>query len=312
MVAYCALGLLWLTIRSFDACLGRAPDRIGRSPLMANILVFWAGAIGVVCAAGAITVWVEGIIPQSLSFEKFVVLFGGVSVAMIGVLMLTVVAIFDTPAERSTASAAVLARWWRTFRLALILALGPGLLALALATVRTIDEGMPVPPLPTTFPALRPATLGYRLIGVSLLVATILAHGAAMTAVGVFLSLWTKRRGRAFAIGVGLFLFAAFVWPFLLFFGGPAQYGLNLSMMTFLAAAVSLVVPLVTREPQLSGIVEWAMAWVVLLILLTIGVLWRTSRMLNRRSAQLRAHDALVTSGSVIKPRVAHEAFSGN
>jgi hypothetical protein len=60
MVAYVALGLLVLTIRSFDFSFGRMPDQIRRSTLVVDVAAVSAGAIAMAStayAARAIMTW---------------------------------------------------------------------------------------------------------------------------------------------------------------------------------------------------------------------------------------------------------------
>jgi ABC-type transport system involved in multi-copper enzyme maturation permease subunit len=288
LVAYCALGLLSLLIRSFDACLGRTPDRIDRCPWMADVLAVIAGGIAVVCTAGAIALWAHGATLPSFTLNEVIVIISSMGVVMTGLLALPVIAAIDPPIERSTAWATILARWWRTFRLTLLLAVGPGVIAIALATLRSAADGASVPALPTKLLGLGASTLGYRLVIVALLVATILAHGAAITALSLALRIWTNRRAFAAALSAGLFLLAGVAWSFLLSSIGPddpssvpSPVVAGLSTMSFLWASSSLLAQVVTHQPHAVGIAEWSVVWVFLLTLFTIGALWRTSQMLG-------------------------------
>ena len=55
-----ALGLLWLTVRTFDRRFDRVPDRPGRAPVLADVVVVLAGLIGIGSLIGGIAVWVQG------------------------------------------------------------------------------------------------------------------------------------------------------------------------------------------------------------------------------------------------------------
>ena len=57
--------------------------------------------------------------------------------------------------------------------------------------------------------------LGPRIAGVFLVIATILAHGALLTSIGLALAVWIKRPSRAIASSVGLFILIAAAWPIL-------------------------------------------------------------------------------------------------
>jgi hypothetical protein len=211
-------------------------------------------------------------------------------VVMAGLLMLTAIAVFDTPLERTTPWATTLARWWRTFRLALPLAVGPAVIAVALATVRTVGNDVQLPDLPASLGALRPSTLGYRLAVAVLLVATILAHGAAATAVSLAVSAWTNRRGVTAGLSAALVLIVPIACSSLALMcgprdpsGSPVVYVAGWAMMSIPVAGTSLLTQLVMHQPQLVGIAEWVAFWVVFWTLLTVWLLRLTSRLLNNR-----------------------------
>ena len=76
--------------------------------------------------------------------------------------------------------------WLSTFRLVPWLVIGPGLLAMALATspILVWRRGSTFVP-------------GVYLYGGALVVITILAHGAAITSIGLMLATWIRRQSRA-------------------------------------------------------------------------------------------------------------------
>ncbi len=58
-----ALGLLWLTVRTFDGCFGRMSERPRRAPVLSDVVVVLAGVVDVGCLFGAIAIWADG--PQN-------------------------------------------------------------------------------------------------------------------------------------------------------------------------------------------------------------------------------------------------------
>jgi ABC-type transport system involved in multi-copper enzyme maturation permease subunit len=129
----------------------------------------------------------------------------------VGLLLLSVTSVTSLAEERvkgtldvllttplSTRSI-VLGKWWGTYRIAVPLAILPGVVAVAAAGPR--------------------GNWG----GVLLVVGLVLAYGAATTSLGLALATWVARPGRALALGVVLFVLAT-VGPFLpllLFRWGP-------------------------------------------------------------------------------------------
>ena len=154
-----ALGLLWLTVRTFDGRFDRVPDRPGRAPVLADVVMVLAGLIGIGSLIGGIAAWVQG----TSNFMPVVNM--GVSACIIAVaagfvLLAALAASSMSPAATSPAMAPVCAaaisdrksfaiRWWAAFRLVLLLAIGPALLALALATApMAFGVATKVKPLP--------------------------------------------------------------------------------------------------------------------------------------------------------------------
>ena len=145
--------------------------------------------------------WVNYLEPQSLSFEGLIGLAGVTFAIMVVLSMLAVVATFAVPLDGSDHAAAVTMKcWWRAARLALALALGPGVIALSLATARVAAARVPSPTLPVLLPAVGPLHAGYRLSDVALLVATIFVQGAVISAFSLALNVWMKRRDRAITL----------------------------------------------------------------------------------------------------------------
>jgi hypothetical protein len=194
--------------------------------------------------------------------------------------LLPAVATVAAPIDGSAAAmAAVLKCWWRAARLGLAVALGPGLIAFALATARAAEEPILLSPvrLPNLL-TLGPSILGHRLLDCVLLTATIFAQGAAIAALSIALYVWTRRRDVAIALGAGLFWVAAVGWPLTLWYSGGADLPHGLPLLSFLAVTTSLAAELVTREPQFPALLAWATFRIAILALVTAGLLWRTVR----------------------------------
>ena len=73
---------------------------------------------------------------------------------------------------------------------------------------------------------------GYRNLGVIVVIATILAHGALITSIGLALAVWMKRLGRAIAFTVGFAIVIGAVWPILvtITMNGTADRGIGLCL----------------------------------------------------------------------------------
>jgi ABC-type transport system involved in multi-copper enzyme maturation permease subunit len=286
-----ALGLLWLTVRTFDGRFDRVPERPGRAPVLANIVKVLAGLIGIGSLIGAVAAWVQG------TWDVTPVVNMGVSACILAVavgfvLLAALAASSMSPAATSPAVAPVSAaaisdrkffaiRWWEAFRLVLLLAIGPALVALAMATAPTAFRvATTVKPLPgggsvrismdgegdtyvTTTdasgrathrlatdaeiaqagPARPTQTRGALLRVVALATVTVLVHGAAFVSLGAAMGIWTRRRSQAIAASVGLVLFVTVAWPivFLNVFGDPYDPRWGMALASVLVAFWSLL-----------------------------------------------------------------------
>ena len=140
-----ALGLLWLTVRTFDGRFDRVPDRPGRAPVLADVVMVLAGLIGIGSLIGGDRGLGPGDLGTSCPRSTLGVSACILAVAVGFVLLAALAASSMSPAATSPAMAPVSAaaisdrksfaiRWWEAFRLVLLLAIGPALVALALAT----------------------------------------------------------------------------------------------------------------------------------------------------------------------------------
>ena len=210
---------------------------------------------------------------------EYAAVLGFVLFVLLGLLLLSAVAPLSISAKLRldqrdnsvatprSARSIVLTEWWRFFRLLSLLAFGPILIALALATAPANDLADIVRLVPRDQAAAILARwelpLGVRIQTAAWLVMTILACGALTIGAGLALGTWIKRRSWAVAVSIGLFLPVALVWPLL----GTAK----------------LFAQLVTHEPQFTPDGRAALTLsLVANLLLVIFVLWLTIRTLDR------------------------------
>jgi ABC-type transport system involved in multi-copper enzyme maturation permease subunit len=173
------------------------------------------------CIVGALDAWLLGLIPGMGDAALYTGLWSDLIQVGFGLLIVSAVAPMSLADERQRGSldvlmatplstrTIVLGKWMGTFRWVPWLTIGPGIMALALATAgppaRTVD--LPVPDL----------SIRERLFGVGLFVATLLIHGAAIASFGLFLATRIRRQARAIGIGVIVFLVVTIGWPILVF-----------------------------------------------------------------------------------------------
>ncbi len=325
-----SLGLLWLTVRTFDGCFGRIPERPRRASVLSDVVVLLAALIGAGSLFGAISIWVNG---WSGTHEAWDV--GIIACALliaVGLLLLSVKAPLSisrrvTPRALAMEPSAAIpdrrlfaGRWWESFRLALLLAIGPALIGLALVTVHrpvrvawtvttladgsrqriwTNDSGTTY--VQTTDPSggnqIRKATDAEFAAGpfepdasradlrttAFLAVLTVLAHGAWVVSLGLALGIGFRRRSRAIAASVGVFLFVSVGLPLLLLCVGTPIHLQGL----LLASPVPAIVLLLFHthlENMIAEIVWWSTFWDVIFILLALVVTALAIWTLNRRS----------------------------
>jgi hypothetical protein len=206
---------------------------------------------------------------------------------------------------------------------ALILAVAPGLIALALATARefqpvvrvedtTFGPGTKAVMITTTTPsgeksrrmysgdrsdplvqaALKELSdqhtaqpLGGRLGDAGLLMITILVHAAAATIAGLALAIRIKRRRWRIAAAVGVTLLVALVWPVGVYL--VSLTGVNVRdgayALSPLWAAGYLIDLLINRQAHPLGLLWWIGAWDGVVTLFAIGLLYLAVRAFERR-----------------------------
>lgn len=185
-----------------------------RSPRLSLLLFVLVAATIVASAARAIEIWNVGVayyVLQDWGFQGIraylmLVLFAGGVLAAVAPMSLSeerrrgsLDVLMTTPISTR---AIVLGKWLSLFRTVPWLTIGPGLLGLALAS----------------HPSLRglrdPKMLWVdRLWIAALIVATILAHGAAIISLGLALATWLRRETRAIGVSIAALVLFEDVWP---------------------------------------------------------------------------------------------------
>ena len=278
----------WLPGPSLDGnpVLWREWHRSRPSRWMMILVAFLGGTTGLACCIGAFATWRDGLVASGMPGPaQLAGCYGYLIQLTLGLLMLSVVAPLSMSEERQRGSLDVLAvtplstwaivvnKWWGTFRLVPILAIGPGLMAFALATAR---RGAP----PRTWTGRLPAdSYGYPICGAALVVFTILAHGAAMTSIGLALATWIKRQVRAIVTSVCVFVLVAVAWPILASSSfRPAQ---GMASLSPIFVAGEMADELSLRFDRLPDILWWIGFWDVGVAAFAIGLLWLTWRRLT-------------------------------
>ncbi len=216
----------WLPGPSLDRSpvLWREWHRSRPTRWMVILLTGLMGTTGVLCIIGAIAMWKNGVSQGSGSGWEEAGVMAYVLHIIFGLLMLAAVAPTSMAEERQRGSLDILAatalstraivvgKWLGTFRLGVLIAMAPALIALAMATARSTSSirgiAAGLPPEYYLENSLRD-----RIYGVLLVMATIVGHGALITSIGLALAVWIKRQSRAIAISVGLFVMILMAWP---------------------------------------------------------------------------------------------------
>ena len=206
----------WLPGPSLDRnpVLWREWHRSRPSRWMTAIFILLMGTTGALCVTGAIAFWVNGKNSGPEGAWEIAGICSYVLHVIFGLLMLAAIAPTSMAEERQRGSldllavttlssrAIVFGKWLGTFRLVLLLFIAPGMMALAMATANSHRFIVaPRAGVPAEF--LRVVPFVARSFGVVVVIATIIAHGALITSIGVALGVWIKRQGRAIASSVG-------------------------------------------------------------------------------------------------------------
>ncbi len=291
-----AFGLLarlarWLPGPSLDRnpVLWREWHRSRPSRWLLAIVLLIGGATGIACVVGAVSVWANGVDMSNRRAAPAAGITGGILQLIFGLLMLSAIAPMSMSEERQRGSldllattalstrAIVIGKWLGSLRLVLLLTLGPGLVALALATAHHAPASLLVPPgmLPDYYVKLPRADL---LFGAALLVTTILVHGALLASIGVAVATWIKRQSRAIAISVGLAVMISAGWPFLVAASRMGMMGQGLTCLSPVVVAVDLADTLTMRFFHGRQYFWWIAFWDIECTVMALGLLWLTVR----------------------------------
>jgi ABC-type transport system involved in multi-copper enzyme maturation permease subunit len=327
-----ALGLAarlrrWLPGPSLERnpVLWREWHRARASAWMTWLVVLLGGSTGLACVVGAIAVWRKGVIAFGPGGPaQMAGVMGYMLQVVLGLLMLSAVAPLSLSEERQRGSldvlnatplsawAIVLAKWWGTFRIVPVLALAPGLMGCALATARWAA------PPPAWAAQTAPIGMGYRVGGAAMIVATILAHGAVLTSIGLALATWTKRQTRAIAGSVCAFVLIAVALPILMTIIFSGEFGQGLASLSPIAVLGEMADQLTMRMPRLPKLLWWIGFWDVSIAALAIGLLWLTGRtfdvafgrILERPRTSPLASDSLLALGAISAIPCLYVAFT--
>jgi ABC-type Na+ efflux pump permease subunit len=335
-VSTLAMGLLWLTVRTFDRSFGRIPDRPSRISVQAMVVMILAAMIGAASLVLAIGVWIEGgrvvspvttgILPYCLFLAVGLVLIVVVSERSISTgrarraleRVRPSRGVGETHREEAPAVGGfrppcildealtvpgwrfLVGRWWESFRLVLLLASGPAVLGMALATApersRLIEKtttnasGISVVTYVRSEQLIEHAStvhLGHRLIGAVLWIVTILVHGAGAVGIGLAFAIAKGWSRRVLGVGLGFILLLAFVLPFALMNVNRGHF-LESAAWSFVIAAQWLLDPLASRSSFIIRDILWSVFfWDVVLALGAFGLVWWTGRAWRRQSREI-------------------------
>ncbi len=316
-----ALGVLWLTVRTFDGCFGRIPERPRRTGILSDIVVILAALIGVGGLFGSIAMWTNRYWGHQF-LQNFAITTSALLVT-IGVALVSAMAASSIK-RGGTSSASALApavdrpdrelfasRWWESFRLVPLLAIGPALIAFTLATAPSpinvsreqkslpggVTENIYTAPsgriyvyttaasggaaqfryataeeIAAATPARPPRSLVRLTPVVALVVGTILVHGAAFISLGLALGIGIRGRGRAIAACTCVILIVTVAWPILyVTIWAGPVYPWHLTMASLLVAVSALMINM-HHEAIVSETVTWAASWDLFYILLVVVV----------------------------------------
>ncbi len=154
--------------------------------------------------------------------------------------------------------------------------------------------------------------LGDRLIGVALLIATILVHGAATVSLGLAVATVIERRRLALSVTIGLSVLLVLGVPLYLFMTNPS-YAPVFMIWGFVMVADSLLAMLSTRvTDDILTMSHWVAVWNVVVLALCVGLLWFTIRTWQRRLLGVSKSHADTEIGSEESPPVVEAALIGD
>jgi ABC-type transport system involved in multi-copper enzyme maturation permease subunit len=300
-----AMGLLWLTVWTFDACFDRIPDRPRSISARTLEILILTAMIDLGCLVPAFDCWIVGVDPPSNGAPFWRTLAFSLLIA-IGLLLIGATAAWrgrpmGLQLSDGSASVAVrrfvLGKWLRSFCLVLLLAIGPVLLALALATAQRTRHYEPQftknaagVNVFTSYVLARndlpyngEVRLGQRLLLTAILFTTILAHGGTAVSAGLALATVSDWSRRKIAGVVAVAVLAALALPFV-FFVLNGRRPLDAMGGSFAMAMSSILAAIVTRTSfNLDELILSVAAWDIATVLFALGLSWWTVRFWQRR-----------------------------
>jgi hypothetical protein len=315
-VSGAALAILWLTIRTFDGCFDRIPDRPWQISHRTAGIKILAAIVAAGCLVGAVDCWIEGVEVgfNGPSYETVLAfcLVLAIALVLVGAETARTGTMKQTEIRDANPTLAirefVLSRWWTSFQLVLLLAIGPTLLALALATAHRTPHYSPQftknaagVDVVTSFvlertdqPYAGEVRLGQRLAAAAVLIATIMVHGGAAISVGMAFAVVSGWSRRTIAAGVVLAVLVALVLPvcmLLLNYRRPPIDG----GWSFALATSSLLIALLTRTSFILGetivsVTAWDIATALFAIALCSWTVWSWQRRLRNAPRAEPAH----------------------
>jgi ABC-type transport system involved in multi-copper enzyme maturation permease subunit len=237
------------------------------------LILLLGGSTGVACAVGAATALTQGIDvqPGAPPVGLIVGFYGAILQLIFGLLVLSAAAPTSMAEERQRGSldllaattlstrTIVLGKWLATLRQVALLAIGPGLLGLALALAVKFPS-TPAPGLPAR--NYEESSDGVVRFGAGLLVATILAHGALIGSAGLALAVWIARPSRAIALSVGFAVVVGAGWPILVrVMGMGLGAGWGAPCLSPIVAAFNLLAFVVERRRNWTEALWWITFW---------------------------------------------------
>jgi ABC-type transport system involved in multi-copper enzyme maturation permease subunit len=176
----------------------------------------------------------------------------------------------------------VLSKWCACYRIVPAMAVLPATLAVAYARVNN------------------------RWLGIALVAGVVLAHGAAVTSLGIALATWVSRIDRALILSAAASIFITVGWipvAALLFQGSPMSLGLAMGSPFLGVAVISTEMANATAEVWAQR-VEWSLFWIVtdcaIALILLLATLSTFDRCVGRVSA--RAASRKESSGPLPLP----------
>ena len=273
-----------------------------RSPRLSLLLLLLVTATTVASAARAIEIAHIGIDQRAISDWGFQGIYAYLSTVLFAGVVLSAISPMSLSEERRRGSldvlmatplptrAIIVGKWLSLYRTVPWLAIGPGLLALALASR----------PSPSRLWSPRPDWED-RLYACGLIVATILAHGAAIISLGLALATWLRRETRAIGVSITAFVLVAVVWPglCLVFMEPYRQAGEYLSI----GAAVSPINAVTALVSQLMYPNDWWYPKVFEVAYCTVGVAFASILILAATIATFERRMGRMPERAASRPR---------